>query len=238
MAKKEKGIVEDTKLEIKVKKKKKRAKGKSLKIIKTIISIVVVIAVLYLLTSTKKIEVTEKQNYTIVKKFIEQQPYIITEEYEETEPLGPPACGNTGMNFTISSPWMYIAANGSVICAFNLTNLESKEGTWEYMAYVRGVTGNRYAKKTVGANSTETFTFTFEPYVAITSTCGISPVSLPSMEKCYYPKETFYKVVTKTRNVTRYRNVTVEKEIPLYNETTVTKTVNRFFGFPMIDFGW
>jgi len=241
MAKKpEKGVLVESNLDIRIKRKKKSSKAPSRagRIIRTAIYIAAIIAIIYLLTSTKKVDVSEKQNYTILKKITEQQPYIILEEYDETIPLGPPKCGNTIMNFTASDPWMHVAANSSVICAFNLTNLEPKEGTWEYMAYIQGITGNRYDKETVGANSTKTFSFIFEPYVAVTSGCGISIVSLPSMEKCVFPKETFYQVVHKTRNVTKYRNVTSEKQVPVYNETTVTKSLNRFFGYPIIDFGW
>jgi len=241
MAKKsEKGVVVDSNLKIEVKKKKKhsKSKGSTGKAARTVICIIAIIAVAYLLTSVKKIDVVEKQNYTVTKKVTEQQPYVILEQYQETVPLGPPKCGNTKMNFSTSPVWMYASSNGSVVCAFNLTNLEPKEGTWEYMAYIQGITGNRYSKNTVGPGETATFTFSFGPYVAISSACGISIVSLPSIEKCVFPTETFYQVVEKTRNVTRYRNVTTEEKVPVYNETTVTKTVNRFFGYPMTDFGW
>ena len=236
MAKKVQKIVfEDTKLDIEVKKRKKPAK-RQWKSVKIVIFIVVIIAVIYILTSSKTAEVTELKNYTVTKPVVETQPYTILEEYEETEPLGPPRCGNTQMNFTASDPWIYAAGNGTFVCAFNVTNLEAKEGTWEYRAYAPEVTGNKYDKETIPANSTITFKFVFDTPLSLP--CGISVVSLPSIERCYFPAETFYKVVRKTRNVTRYKNVTTEKQVAFMNETTVTKTVSRFFGYPMIDFGW
>jgi len=234
---KKEGVVEDSRIEIKIKKKAK-PKSPSSKAVKIIACIIVIVALAYLLTSTKQAEIAKNNSYVITQELTEQEPYVIIEEYEDKEPLGPPKCGNTIMNFTATGPWISIAGDGSVVCSFNLTNLESREGVWEYRAYFPGVTGNRYAKKTVGPSSTETFSFTFDQSVGIGLPCEVSVISLPSIEKCYFPKETFYKIITKTRNVTKYRNVTRQNEITVSNETTSNITVNRFFGFPMLNFGW
>ena len=231
-----KQVVTESGIEVRIKKKKPKKKTGS-KFIKTLVTVIIIIAVIYILTSTKTAEVAQHGNYTTTKIATVQEPYVIVEEYQDTEPLGPPKCGNTIMNFTTSVPWVAFAQDGSLICNFNLTNLESKEGTWEYVAYIAGGTGNRYDKETVGPNSTKTFMFAFDTRYT-EPTCGISSISLPSIERCYFPAETFYKVVTKTRNVTRYRNVTTETEVVVANDTTVNETVNRFFGYPMISFGW
>jgi len=237
--KKEKLVVDDSKLDIEVKKKKAKKKEKSpLKAIKIIITIIIIAALLYVFTSTKEIETITQKNYSNIQETVAQEPYTIVEEYQDTEPLGPPKCGNTVMNFTTAGPWIYVASDNSIVCAFNLTNLESKEGTWEYRAYFQGVSGNKYAKKTVDGGETATFEFVFAPSVGIALPCEVSVISLPSIERCYFPKETFYKVVTKTRNVTRYRNVTKQNVIPYSNETKTISVVNRFFGYEMPSFGW
>lgn len=240
MAKKnEKLVVEDRKVDIEVKKKKAKNKGKSpIKALKIIITIIIIAALLYVFTSTREIETVTQKNYSNVQETIVQEPYTIIEEYQDTEPLGPPKCGNTVMNFTTAGPWINIASDNSIVCSFNLTNLEVKEGTWEYRAYFPGVGGNKYAKKTVEGGETSTFEFVFDSSVSVTLPCEVSVISLPSIERCYFPKETFYKVVTKTRNVTRYRNVTKQTVMPYSNETAAIKTVNRFFGYGMPSFGW
>jgi hypothetical protein len=228
------GAVDERKVDVEVRRRKRKKPGKT-RVLKTVVSILIIIAIVYILTSTKSVEVTEQKNQTGIKAVTEQQPYVIVEEYQETVPLGPPRCGNTQMNFTSSAPWVYIE-NGSFICAFNLTNIDVKAGTWEYRAYSSGVTGNRYDKETVSPNETVTFRFVFSTPISLP--CGISVESLPSVERCYFPQDTFYTVATKTRNVTKYKNITVNKEVTFLNETTVTRSVNRFFGFPMLNFGW
>ena len=238
-SKKSNTIVSDSSLRIEIKKKRKPAKKtkSSYMALKVIVIIILIAALAYLLTSTKKVETVEYRNFSVSQDYAVSEPYTIVEEYQDTEPIGPPKCGNTQMNFTTAGPWVSIAANSSLVCSFNITNLESQEGTWEYQAYLQGAVGNRYDKKTIDAYSTETFTFSFGPNPG-SFQCGISVISLPSIERCFFPKETFYQVVTKTRNATKYRNVTMAKQTPVYNQTTVIRTVSRFFGYPMVNFGW
>ena len=236
---KPKTVVSDSSIKIEIKKKGKAGKKpKHSYLALKIIVIVLLVAVLaYMLTSAKKIETVEYRNFSVSQDYTVSEPYTIVEEYQTTVPIGPPKCGNTQMNFTTAGPWVSIAPNSSIVCSLNVTNLDSKDGTWEYQAYLQGVSGNRYDKKIIDAYSTETFTFSFGPNAGSLQ-CGISVISLPSIERCFFPSETFYKVVTKTRNATKYRNVTREKQTPVYNQTTIVRTVSRFFGYPMVNFGW
>ena len=239
--KKSEGVITDSNIEVKIE-EKENPKKTAENIFKFIFLVAVIVILFYIFTATKEVQSVEMENHTITKQYTEEVPYTIIEEYEETVPYGSPRCGNTKMNFSVTSPWTDIVSDNTISCSFNLTNLENKEGTWEYLAYLqtdKGVTGNQYEKITVDANSTETFNFLFELKNSVTrANCHISGESFPSMEKCYFPEETFYKRVTRTREVTKYKNITKEKEIAVLNETTVIKNVNKFFGYEMPDFGW
>jgi len=237
MKKKPAQSVSDSKIEVKIE-GKKSPKQKGFSAAATAVTVLIIIAVFYVLTSTTEIKIVEMENYTIIETYAEEVPYTITEEYQERVPYGLPYCGKTGMNFTATEPKVSFAGSGTVVCSFNLTNLEIKGGTWEYQAYIPGNVGNRYDKHNVGPNETATFNFYFDSSVTSPFSCVVSPVSLPSIERCYWPEETFYKYVTKTRNVTKYKNVTMEKPVTVLSETASVKTVNRFFGYEMPSLGW
>ncbi len=232
---KEKRVVSDSGIEIEI--KEKRESVKAPRIAGYLVLIIILLALFYVFTSTKEVESVELKNYTITKQYQEEVPYTIREEYQTREPYGIPYCSKTRMNFTTTKPSASFE-NGEVICRFNLTNTDLKEGTWEYKAYLPSVTGNRYDKKTVGPNETVTFSFNFGTTAQGPFACGFSAVSLPSIERCYFPESTFYRVVTKTRNITKHKNVTREKEVTVLNETIVKKNINRFFRYEMPDLGW
>lgn len=232
-------VISDSKLEITVEKKKKKP---SLSFVKWIVLVIVVIILFFLLTSTKELESTQTTNYTVTEEYSELVPYTIVEEYQTKEPYGSPYCSMKNMNFSATLPEKSIAGNNTIRCSFELTNHEDKAGKWRYRAYLQtneGPTGNQYDEKVVNARSTETFNFELKIKPSVTTfSCHISGEIFPSMQKCFFPEDTFYKVVTKTREIIKYKNVTKERDITFSNQTIAQKTVNRFFGYEMKSFGW
>ena len=247
MAKKarEKAVIETRNLEIKVLKKGESKKKQAIaNILMFIIKIVIVLVIIYALTSAKKITVNEAQNLTIPQTKVVQEPYQVVEEYQEKEPYGTQYCVNRPMNFSAEILRQEVGSrNQTLLCAMNLTNLENVEGTWIYDAYLESFSGRAETpelSKTVDAGAIVTFSWEIElPPNAIGANCVIFMKSLPSTKKCFYPEPITYRIVTKTRTVTKYRNVTTTEESAVTNMTTSTKFINRIFGYEQgFYFGW
>ncbi|MBW3022822.1 hypothetical protein KY308_01850 [Candidatus Woesearchaeota archaeon] len=241
----EKAVMDKRDLEVEVYKKGEgKAKQNAAKIILFIVKVLIVLAVIYVLTSAKEVTTKEEKNITVSNPTIVQEPYQVTEEYQEKVPYGDQYCVKRPMNFTITDVEKKIGTkDDTVICSMNLTNLENKEGTRIYDAYLETFTGRAEApelSKTVDAGATVTYSWEIElPPGAVGANCIIFMKSLPSMTKCFYPEPITYRIVTKTRTITKYRNVTQTEESTVANVTTKTKYVNRFFGYEQgYYFGW
>ena len=243
--KKEKSVIDTRNIEIKVSKKGAgKSKENAKKLVFFLIKVVIVLALIYILTSARKVTVTEEKNITIPQTKVVQEPYQVVEEYQEKVPYGTQFCVNRPMNFTFSEIEKSVGSrNNTLVCSANLTNLEDVEGTWIYDAYLETFMGNAETPevtKTVDPHSTVAFSFEIElPPKAVGGNCVIFAKTLPSMVKCYYPEPVTYRLVTKTRTVTKYRDVTKTEEMTSTNVTTSTKFVNKVFGYEQgFYFGW
>ena len=239
-----KAVIDTRDIEVKiVKKGKARQKEQAKKILVLALKVIIVLAIIYIFTSARKVTVTEEQNLTVPQTKMMQEPYQVVEEYQEKEPYGTQFCVKRPMNFTTATDKKVGTRDDTLICELNLTNLEDVEGTWIYDAYLETFVGRAEAPeiiKTVDPHSTATYSWEIMvPPKAIGANCIIFVKSQPSTTKCFYPEPITYKLVTKTRTVTKYRNVTKTEDIVMTNTTTKTKYINRLFGYEQgFYFGW
>jgi len=241
---KEKFVVDKRDIDVKVVKKGKREKGTAKNALVFLIKIVIVLAVIYILTSANKVATKEETNQTVPVTKTVQEPYQIVEEYQEREPYGTKFCVKRPMNFTMSEIDKEVGTrDNTLMCSVNLTNLEDESGTWIYDAYLESFAGRAEApelSKTVDPGATATFSWEIQlPPNAVGANCVVFMKTLPSMTKCFYPEPITYRLVTKTRTVTRYRNVTKTEDETMTNLTTKTRFYNRVFGYEQgFYFGW
>ena len=245
MAKKKEKIIIDTRnTDVRIVNKKKAPAGDGArKIAIFAIKLIILLAVIYILTSAKKVTLKEENNITVTQTKVTQEPYQVVEEYDEKVPYGDKYCVNRPMNFTTVTDKQVGSVNDSLVCILNLTNLEDQEGTWTYDAYIDAYSGRVSGgaiTKSIDPHATVTFSWNIElPPGATGASCIVFMRALPSIQKCFYPEPITYRIVTKTRTVTKYRNLTEPESQNVTNVTTATKYVNRFFGYEQgYFFGW
>ncbi len=225
------------KSELREKSKKQEAlkedEGRSFPWLTVILAAIVVIAlaILFYPSSTKTegntTVITEEQPgpqiKTVEKTITVEEPYNVTEEYEEKIPFGQKTCANKGMNSTVVEQKQLITTNAegfpALNCSVEIRNDEDSSGSWRYKANVetdKGTVAGGGYELLIPAHESVVFSWIIDlPADVSTFQCNFFVDVKPSIEKCFYAEPVTYTTVKKIRTVTMYRNVTKTVTVPV-----------------------
>ncbi len=188
--------------------------------------LILVIGILLIVKYTGKTENSNGQEKidSVVKKNSEQiktteermcsteEPYQVSEEYQDKEPYGKKTCSQKPVNFTATSLPRTVGENNSIICRLNVTNIDEANADWSFGAYYNQPSGRIQLadqNKSVKSGVSEIYEWSFKvTSVNAEDNCVMYATRSPTTQKCYYAEPITYKVVNKIRTVTKYKNTT------------------------------
>ncbi len=188
-------------------------------------ALILIIGILLIVKYTGKIGNTNEQNKTQnteVKNTQQtktegricstEEPYQVSEEYQDKEPYGKKTCSQKPVNFTATPLPRTVGENNSIICRLNVTNIDEANADWSFGAYYNQPSGRIQLadqNKSVKAGESETYEWTFKvSFVNPEDNCVMYATRSPTTQKCYYAEPITYKVVNKIRTITKYKNTT------------------------------
>ncbi len=216
--------------------------------LKRIILWIVVIVILYVLTSayasSQVVEVTKQQTQT----YLTQEPIVVEKEVTETTyttektPYGPTRCEQMNYNYTFTTAYTQNVQNGQSmgICTFNVTNQEDIAGDFIFhLQYTRNgnVEDGSDEEKTIDAYSSTIFNWSLSLAPSDTISCSLQTSTPPHREKCFYLEPITYAIqqvphqIQELKNVTDYIYVNKSRVVSYNENVTEMVYTNKFFGY-------
>lgn len=218
-----------------------------------ILGILIILAVIYLITSSTPVTVKENQTVILEQPKTKNESCMIEKEvkvaYTVKVPYGPKDCFNAPYESEKELSILNRVEDNEegestyyMVCEYAVTNLEKKAGTWAYRGeFTRAdgrVTDAEVIEEEIGPNETYIFRWRMEKekYGTVVS-CSPKKVESPVIEKCEYQEPITYKNEKRYRNETRLVEDPNCKEVVEVDRQTVIverevqKCRNKIFGY-------
>lgn len=201
-----------------------------------VISWVIIVALLYVLTSAETVTTTveivkseEEQKITVVEKLVN-----VTKQKEERVPLGTSRCVQVVYNFTKKYEYSESFDDGRTVkCVFEVKNEEEVDGSFSFYAQLiknTGITEGNDVVKNIPAFGTERFEWNFTLKNGEVGECMLKSSDYPHKMRCFFLEPITYGIKTVSYEVEELKNVT-EFTITNKENMTITTYVNKYFGY-------
>lgn len=210
---------------------KKRGTGLAKKCIYWIL----ILAVLYILTSARTAEEAAGQKEAGQKTIVVEKLVNVTRYREEKVPYGTPRCEMFTYNFTKTYSYSESSADGkkTAICRFTVKNEEDVSGNFSFYAQLvknTGLTEGKDLLKPIEAFGTETFEWTFNIESNEQGSCLLQSSNYPHRMRCFYLEPITYEIKKVPYTSEELKNVT-EQAAAAKESAAKSMYVNRFFGY-------